>query len=273
MAKNDSKELTIGFSPCPNDTFIFHAMLGGLVETGGYGFVPHLHDVEVLNTMAGQQLLDITKLSFFGYLTLTDHYALLRAGGALGFGCGPLVVAKSSGVDLKTARVAVPGQLTTANLLLHLWQPEVKNVAYTRFDNILPGIQGGEFDAGVIIHEGRFVFEQYNCKEIIDLGKWWENETALPIPLGCIAMRKDLIAKYPGIREDVERIIAHSVRFAHDNPSVSRAYIKEHAQELDDRVIDEHIRLYVNEYTEQLGDKGRQAIDKLEEMARSRRIL
>lgn len=273
MVNNRTIELSIGFSPCPNDTFIFHGMLDGLVDTGDYRFIPHIHDVEELNSMAGEQLLDITKLSFFGYLTLQDQYTLLGSGGALGFGCGPLVVARSSGVDLKKARIAVPGKLTTANLLLHLWQPEVNNVVHTRFDNILEGIKDGEFDAGVIIHEGRFVYEQYSCQKIIDLGQWWEDETELPIPLGCIALKKELVTQYPQMKRDIEKIISSSVRFAHGNPSSSRAFIKSHAQELEDSVIDEHIRLYVNDFTERLGVKGSQAIEKLEEMARGRGIL
>jgi 1,4-dihydroxy-6-naphthoate synthase len=263
--------LDIGFSPCPNDTFAFHAMLHGLVDTGDYHFSSHVHDVEQLNILAGKKKLHVTKLSFFGYLTLKGKYTLLDSGAALGFGCGPLVVAGLGDVDLKKAKIAVPGRLTTANLLLHLWQPELSNIFYTRFDNILPGIQKGEFDAGVIIHEGRFVFKDYNCRKIIDLGEWWEEETHLPIPLGCIALRNDLTT---GKRKaEMESIISRSVRFAHEHPDISRNYVKSHAQEMEDAVINEHIRLYVNAFTEKMGPEGRKAIQTLEEMARCRKLL
>ena len=264
-------QMDIGFSSCPNDTFIFHALLHGLVDTKGFSFTPHIHDVEELNKMAGRRQLHITKLSFFGYLTMKDRYTLLDAGAALGFGCGPLVVAGSADVNLKKAKVAVPGKLTTANLLLHLWQPEVKNIIYTRFDHILPGIQNGDFDAGVIIHEGRFVYENYGCKEIIDLGQWWEEETRLPIPLGCIALRNDKVTG--SAKKDIESILSASVRFAHENPKASKNYVKRHAQEMEDAVVNEHIRLYVNEFTEKLGPEGKKAIETLEEMARCKNIL
>jgi 1,4-dihydroxy-6-naphthoate synthase len=263
--------LEMGFSPCPNDTFAFHAMLHGLVDTGGYRFSSHIHDVELLNSMAGEKKLHVTKLSFFGYLTLKQHYTLLGSGAALGFGCGPLVVGPSGEVNQKKARNAVPGRLTTANLLLHLWQPEVSNIIYTRFDNILPGIQNGEFDAGVIIHEGRFVFENYNCRKIIDLGQWWEEETHLPIPLGCMAIRNDMATEER--KTNVETIISRSVRFAHEHPETSRSFVKSHAQEMEDAVINAHIRLYVNAFTEKMGPEGEKAIQTLEEMARCRNLL
>ena len=261
----------VAFSPCPNDTFIFHALLSGLVDTHGLLFEPHIDDVETLNQWAFSGRVPVTKLSFFAYLHLKDRYELLDSGAALGFGCGPLVVAKSPDVDLSKARIAVPGRYTTAHLLLRLWHPGPLNVEITRFDEILPGVASGRYDAGVIIHEGRFVYPAYGCVEIIDLGDWWEHETGMPIPLGCIAMRKG--AEGLVTKAEMERLIADSIRygFAHREPS--REFIKSHAQELDNDVIDAHIGLYVNEFSISLGEKGRGAVDALEEMARCRKVL
>jgi 1,4-dihydroxy-6-naphthoate synthase len=252
------EQLDIAFSPCPNDTFIFHAMLHGLVDTRGLSFKPYIDDVEALNEKAFAGAHQITKLSFAAYLELTEHYDLLDAGSALGYGCGPLVVARSADADLRSGKIAVPGRYTTANLLFKLRYPEATNIEYTRFDNIMEGVLSGKYDAGVIIHEGRFVYENYNLVKIIDLGEWWEQETGMPIPLGCIAIRKDkdmLLQK-----QNVESIIRESVNYAFKNRQASREYIKSLAQEMDDQVIDSHINLYVNEFTLSLGEKGREAI-------------
>ena len=203
-------------------------------------------------------------LSFAAWLNLKDKYELLDSGAALGFGCGPLLVACSKDISIEDAIIAVPGVDTTANMLFSLRYPEAKNTTVARFDEILPGIRSGKFDAGVIIHEGRFVFRDYGCEQIIDLGEWWEAETSSPIPLGCIAIRKDPdTIKY---KDDIETIIRDSVRFAFDNPEESRKYIKSLAQEMDDEVIKQHINLYVNKFTLSLGEKGGRAVQKLEEM-------
>ena len=154
---------------------------------------------------------------------------------------------------------------TTANMLFTLKYPHAKNITIARFDEILPGIRDGKFDAGVIIHEGRFVFKNYGCVKIIDLGEWWEEKTSSPIPLGCIAIRKD--AETMVYKETIESIIRDSVKYAFENPIASREYVKSLAQEMDDRVIDQHIKLYVNEFTLSLGEKGSEAVNKLEEMA------
>ncbi len=261
----------IGFSTCPNDTFIFHAMIHGSIDTGDFKFLPHLHDVEELNKKAFSGTFHMTKLSFYAYLKLREHYEILDSGSALGFGCGPLLIGKKSDISFANARIAIPGELTTAYLLLKLWNPDIKNVVATRFDNILEGVESGKYDAGLIIHEGRFIYPDYNCIKIVDLGEWWEKETSLPIPLGCIAIKKD--EKIYQHKSSIEKILRHSVEFALMNRDVSRAFVKEHAQELDDTVIDSHIDLYVNDYTVSLGDEGIKAIHKLEEMAQWKKIL
>ncbi|MBT3362069.1 MAG: 1,4-dihydroxy-6-naphthoate synthase [Chloroflexi bacterium] len=265
------KQIDLAFSPCPNDTFVFHAMLNNCIDTGPFKFTPHVHDVEVLNLVAAQGKYQITKLSFYAYMLLKDKYLMLNAGAALGYGCGPLLVAKNKDISVETARIAVPGEHTTANLLLKLWRPDLKNIEVTGFDQILPGIESGRFDAGVIIHESRFTYQDYGCVKIVDFGEWWEFETGLPIPLGCIAVRKD--PEMLEIKDEIERIIRDSIRYAFDNRDASRQFIKQHSQELDDDVIDSHIALYVNDFSLELGDTGSKAIERLEEMARCQKIL
>ncbi len=268
--KDKRHEIKIAFSPCPNDTFIFHAMLHGHIDTGAFRFSAYIADVEDLNQKAFARTFPVTKLSFYAYLLLKDHYTLLDAGSALGYKCGPLLVAKSAPKDFAQARIAIPGTYTTAHLLLKLWRPEIQNVIPTRFDLILPGVQSGEFDAGLIIHEGRFIYPEYNCIKIIDLGEWWESETHLPIPLGCIAIRNDIAGDH---KEKIESILRHSVAYAFENKDASRAFIKSHAQEMDDTVIDSHINLYVNDFSMSLGETGRKAVETLEEMLRCRKIM
>jgi 5,8-dihydroxy-2-naphthoate synthase len=263
--------LDIAFSTCPNDTFIFHAMLHDCIDTGNLRFVPHMHDVEALNQKAFSKTFHISKLSFYAYLKLRQSYEILDAGSALGYGCGPLLVGRSTGLSLPEAKIAVPGEYTTAYLLLKLWHPEIRNVEITRFDNILEGVQIGRYDAGLIIHEGRFIYPQYDCVEIIDLGKWWEDKTSLPIPLGCIALRKE--SPYINLKADIESVIRRSVEYAFQNRDASREFVKLHAQEMEAPVIDGHIDLYVNNFTLSLGDTGKKAIQTLEETARWQKIL
>ncbi len=260
-----NRHIDIAFSSCPNDTFVFHAMLNGLVDTKGLNFIVHIDDVESLNRQAKKGTYQVSKLSFAAWLKLKDKYELLDSGSALGFGCGPLLVARSKDISVDNALIAVPGIDTTANMLFGLRYPGAKNKIVVRFDDILPGIKSGRFDAGVIIHEGRFVFKDYGCVKITDLGEWWEEETSSPIPLGCIAIRK--YEETIGYKDAIESIIRESVTFAFNNPDASRVYVKSLAREMDDDVIDRHIKLYVNEFTLSLGEKGREAIKKLEGMA------
>lgn len=263
--------LDIAFSPCPNDTFIFHAMVVGCTDNGRFRFVPHMDDVEALNLKAFDKTFPVSKLSFYAYLKLRKHYEILESGSALGYGCGPLLVGKTDCIPGPAAKIAIPGEFTTAHLLLKLWHPKFTNVEITRFDNILEGVQSGRYDAGLIIHEGRFVYPRYGLKKIVDLGQWWEEQTGLPIPLGCIAIRKD----HPFIfyKREIESILKRSVSYAFNNRASSRAFIKTHAQELEDKVIDGHIDLYVNSFTLSLGETGNRAVQKLEEMAGAKRLL
>jgi len=268
---SETIELEIGFSPCPNDTSIFDALVNRRIDTQPYLFHPRIADVEELNVQAFSGSWQVTKLSFYAYLLLGDRYLLLDSGAALGYGCGPLLVAGPSFQSLAGARIAVPGRYTTAYLLLQLWLggPGKADVEFVRFDEILPGLAAGRFDAGLIIHEGRFVFPRYNCSQLIDLGAWWEQETGLPIPLGCIAIRRDS-ASHQGA---VERLIRDSILYARRRPAAGRDFIKEHAQELDDKVTAEHIALYVNDFTLSLGSAGNDALSVLKERAERWKLL
>lgn len=263
--------IDIGYSPCPNDTSIFHAMIHGAVDTMGLSFTPHLYDVEELNQKAFEGLFPVTKLSFFAWLRLEKTYALLDSGAALGRGCGPLLVGKKGTLPGKGARIAVPGLYTTAHLLLKLFDSSLENVTVARFDTILAGVREGRYDAGVIIHEGRFVYHNYGLSKIVDLGEWWEQETGAPIPLGCIAARKD--PQTLSLKPRIESVLRESVRYSMKHKAASRSYVKEHAQELDDTVIDSHIDLYVNRFTLSLGEEGALAVQKLKEMAACRNLV
>lgn len=260
--------MTTAFSTCPNDTFIFDAMVHGKIDAGAFRFVPHMADVEELNEKAFEGTYELTKLSFHAYLLLKERYLLLDSGSALGHSCGPLVVARDAGVDIDHGNVAVPGMYTTALLLLRLWKPHVR-VAVLRFDEIMPAVREGKFSAGLIIHEGRFVFEKYGLKKIVDLGEWWENETNLPIPLGCIALRNDFEKYY----QQINNIMKASIEYAHKHPADSREFVRAMAQEMEEDVIARHIALYVNEFTHSLGAKGNEAITMLEKMAREKGVV
>jgi len=257
-------EIDIAFSPCPNDTFIFHAMINNLINTH-LTFVPFINEVETLNKKAFNNTYSISKLSFHAYLLLKKQYELLDSGAALGYGCGPLLVAGPAFKSLKNAKIAVPGIYTTAHLLLKLWNPEIRHIETTRFDNILPGVSSGKYDAGVIIHEGRFIYPEHNCTKIVDLGEWWQEKTGLPIPLGCIAVRRDEATI--SYKKDIESDIRDSVKYALKNRNASNEFVRYHAQEMDKQVIDKHINLYVNDFTISLGELGMTAVRTLEEMA------
>jgi 5,8-dihydroxy-2-naphthoate synthase len=264
-------EINIAFSTCPNDTFIFYAMLHKKIDTCDLNFKSHLFDIAELNKMASIGKYDITKLSFFAYFKLMDKYDILDSGSALGYGCGPILISRSKNISLKNAKIAIPGEMTTAHLLLKIWNPDLNNIEVTGFDNIISGVASGRYDAGLIIHEGRFVYQDYNLIKIIDLGEWWEEETTLPIPLGCIAVKKD-IPEYSK-KEEIEMIIKKSIQYSIDNRNSSEEYIKQYVQELDSQVINNHIDLYVNDFSLSLGDRGRSAIAKLEEMTRLKGII
>jgi 1,4-dihydroxy-6-naphthoate synthase len=265
------RKIDLAFSSCPNDTLTFHALLHGCIDTGPFSFTPYIEDVETLNREALTGRFQVTKLSFFAYLHVRERYDLLDAGAALGFGCGPLLVARSKDISLSQARIAAPGSYTTAHLLLRLWRPDLPAAQVVRFDEILTGIESGRFDAGVIIHEGRFVYPEYGCAEVIDLGAWWEAETGFPVPLGCIALRKDPDGRE--IKADMERLVHDSVAFGLAHPEASREFVRSYAQELAEGVVDAHIGLYVNDFSLSLGEEGGRAVAALEEMARCRGVL
>ena len=253
------KTLSLGYSPCPNDTFIFYALVHEKVPVEGFSFAERLEDVETLNRLASHNELDITKISFHAFAHLRDRYALLRSGGALGKGCGPLVVAREglNKIDLRRRRVAIPGKLTTAFLLLRLYEPGVENIVVMPFDQILHSVQQGVVDIGLIIHESRFTYQQFRLQKILDLGDWWEQTTGHPIPLGGIIMRRSL---YRELSQVMEEKIRESIRYAQTHPEEPRMYIRSHAAEMEESVTRQHIDLYVNEYSRDIGTAGEEAI-------------
>lgn len=266
-------KLSVAYSPCPNDTFVFCGLARGLIDLPLDGFGgrldidTRLHDVETLNRMAFDGAYDVTKLSFHAWLRLRERYRLLRVGATLGRGCGPLVVTRA-GADVtrvRPGRIAVPGEHTTAHLLLRLWAPETLGVVFVPYDRIMGMVANGEVDAGVIIHEGRFVYRERGLVCVADLGEWWEATTGLPIPLGCIAAR----ATFTPLQLDgCEALVERSLRFALANPAATRDYVRQHAQELDAEVTRQHIETYVNAFSLDLGETGRAAVAALETMAR-----
>ena len=253
--------IKLGYSPCPNDTYIFYALVHDKLNNGLI-LRETLADIETLNKMAASEELDVTKISFHAFAYLRNNYCLLHAGGALGRGCGPLLIAKNQ-VDIDTMhnfRVAIPGEMTTAALLLRLYNPSVKDLVVLPFNKIVEAVDRGDVDAGLIIHESRFTYQQYGLKSVIDLGEWWENTTGHPIPLGGILIRRDFGSER--IRE-FDAALRASVEFAHSNSHLVRDYVSLHAQEMDDSVMKAHIDLYVNEFTIDYGSEGEAAIKDL----------
>lgn len=266
--------LRFGFSPCPNDTFAFWAAVHGEVP-GSCSLTAELADIETLNEQAvrGDDAPEVTKLSLPALARCLDRYAVLASGAALGFGCGPLVVSRDSSLalaDLARARVAIPGLHTTANLLLATLLPQVKEAVPMRFDEIMPAVASGSCDAGLIIHESRFTYQQHGLRQLADLGVLWEQATNSPLPLGIIAARRDLGAE---VFREVERTLRESVQLARRHPERPRAWIRQHAQEMADDVCDQHIGLYVNDFSEDLGDAGRGAIDAMLQRGRAAGLL
>ena len=258
----NSLALRLGYSPCPNDTFIFYALMHGRIPLPGIAISEELADVETLNLRALAGELDLTKISYHAFGHLRHDYALLRSGGALGRGCGPLVVARQAMrlEDLRGKLIAIPGELTTANLLLQLHGAGYERLQILPFDRIVAAVATGSVDAGLIIHESRFTFATHGLVAVADLGAWWEELTGLPIPLGGILARRTLGRE---VIAEVERAINASVRYAFAHPEEARAYIRTHAQELDDAVIDQHIALYVNHFSLDLGEEGLAAVHEL----------
>lgn len=248
--------LRLGYSPCPNDTFIFHALVHGLLddaEAQGFEFDVELADVEALNLRADAGDIDVAKISYHAYGYLADRYVLLPAGGALGQGVGPLVVARQPDLDLGGKRIAIPGGRTTANLLLRLWRPEDVELLEYRYDRIMPAVVAGEVDAGLIIHESRFTYPDYGLSELVDLGAWWEREMGELVPLGAIAARRSLGDE---TLTRLTRLIRSSLEYAWRDPEASARYVAQHAQEMEPHVRQQHIDLYVNRYSLDVGEEG-----------------
>ena len=252
--------LQLAYSPCPNDTFIFTPWVEGRIA-GAPPVVERYEDIDTLNQIALKGEPDIVKVSFHALGHLRDNYCLLRSGGALGRGCGPLVAAKTAfGRDaLASKTIAIPGTLTTAALLVRLFVPGLKdaNVTVMPFDRIMPAVCEGKVDAGVIIHESRFTYHRHGLTQIVDLGEWWERETGHPIPLGGILMRRDL---GDDLIRRTEKALADSVDFAFAHTDLVWPTVRRHAQEMDDEVMRQHIALYVNDFTRNYGREGEAAI-------------
>lgn len=267
-------KITLGFSPCPNDCFIFDAIVNKRIDLEGLEFDVKMEDVETLNRWAVEGKLDSTKLSFHAYSYLTEMYQLMNAGSALGFNCGPLLISKKDfTIDEVTAnklKIAIPGKLTTAHFLFSIAFPNATNKTEMVFSEIENAVLSGEYDAGLIIHENRFTYEQKGLKKIIDLGEFWESLIHAPIPLGGIVIKRDLPLD---IKQKVDRIIRKSVEYAFAHPADSKPFIKEHAQEMDEAVMQKHIDLYVNQYSIDLGELGKKAVDLLMKKAKEMGVI
>ena len=267
------KSLSLGYSPCPNDTFIFYALVHEKIAAGDLRFREILEDVETLNQMALRAELDVTKISFHAFGHLRDKYCLLRAGAALGQGCGPLLVSKKYRAlpELRGKKIAVPGRLTTAFLLLRLVEPLLKeNVLVMPFNLIMEAVRNGEADAGLIIHESRFTYPEAGLHKVMDLGEWWETETGLPIPLGAIIAKRDLGG---AVIRQTEAAIRTSLEYAFAHPAEPKKYISRHSQELGEDTIEQHISLYVNDYSLDIGSEGLRAVEELFRLAEEKGIL
>jgi len=266
--------LSLAFSPCPNDCFMFDAIVNRRIDLEGLEFSIRLADIEALNMAAFAGEVDVTKLSFHAYAYCADQYVLLDAGSALGRNCGPLLISKRPiSIDEAAAgnlRIAIPGKYTTANLLCGLAFPRAQDKTELLFSDIETAVLDGRYDAGLIIHENRFTYEAKGLRKIIDLGEFWESEARAPIPLGGIVIRRSLP---DDVKQEVNRLVRHSVRHALADREATLPYVREHAQEMSEDVMYRHIDLYVNDYSVDLGPDGRRAIDLLFDRARAAGII
>jgi 1,4-dihydroxy-6-naphthoate synthase len=266
-------KLTLGFSPCPNDTFIFDALIHHKIDTEGLDFEVFYDDVETLNQKAFRGELDVTKLSFHAFAYVANNYALLDSGSALGFGVGPLLIAKEQLSDFakdSNLKVGIPGKYTTANFLLSLAYPGLSNKVEMRFSEIEDALLRKEIDLGLIIHENRFTYQDKGLHKIVDLGEYWEKETGGAIPLGGIVIKRELPE---AVKLKANRVLQRSVEFAFANPKSGIEFIRSHAQAMDETVMFKHIELYVNKYSIDLGQEGRKAIDLLFAKAQSTGVI
>jgi 1,4-dihydroxy-6-naphthoate synthase len=276
-------KLTLGFSPCPNDCFIFDALVHKKIDMEGLDVEVIMEDVETLNHFSFEEKLDITKLSFHAFLYAQKQYILLKSGSALGFNCGPLLITNSEAVlksfnsqlsapdsSLSTTSVAIPGTYTTANFLLSLAFPQLKNKTEMLFSEIEQAVLDRRVDAGLIIHENRFTYRQKGLKKIMDLGEFWEGLIHAPIPLGGIVARRKFD---PELLQKINRCIRKSVEYAFANPEDVMSYVKQHGQEMDENVMKQHIDLYVNDFSIDLGTKGKEAVTILFNKALEQKLI
>lgn len=263
---------SLGFSPCPNDCFIFDALVHKKIDTQGIDFTIVMEDVEALNQRAFKQELDITKLSYHAFLYLTDYYLLLNSGSALGFNCGPLLVknTKIKITDIDNAIIAIPGKYTTANFLLSLAFPQAKNKKEILFSDIEQAVLSHEVDAGLLIHENRFTYEEKGLEKIIDLGEFWDSLIHAPIPLGGIVVSNKIDVS---LQRTIDQLIKNSVEYAFQNPESCMLFVKQHAQEMSEDVMKKHIALYVNQFSVDLGETGKNAIQLLFDKAQETSLI
>lgn len=255
--------MTLAFSSCPNDTFMFHALVHGLVDTEGLTFDIDIHDVEELNLRARKETYDVSKLSYHGWFAVHGLYDMLPVGSALGWDCGPLLVRRADDPDVlrrKDLKVAIPGRYTTGALLCTLAYPGLGEMLPMLFSDIEGAVAGGEVDLGVLIHEGRFTYRDKGLELVRDLGSWWQESSGCPIPLGGIAVRRSL---GPEIAASMNRALHRSISYALAHPEASREYVASYARELSASIQQQHIDMFVNRYSLELGDEGRRAVDTL----------
>ncbi|MCB9361194.1 MAG: 1,4-dihydroxy-6-naphthoate synthase [Flavobacteriales bacterium] len=267
-----NNKLTLGFSPCPNDTFIFDALIHGKIDTEGLEFDVYLGDVEDLNQKAFNKELDITKISYHAFGYLTNDYILLDAGSALGKGCGPILVKSSKVKSLKLAdvKIAIPGKFTTANFLLSIAHPEATNKVELLFSDIEKAVLNNNVNAGLLIHENRFTYQERGLEKIIDLGEYWEEKTGALIPLGGIVIKRNLPTE---IIQKVNRLLRKSIEYAFNNPESPLDYMQKNAQEMDEKVMMQHVELYVNKYSLDLGVEGKDSITQMFNLAQEKGII
>ncbi len=265
-------KIKLGFSTCPNDTFIFDAMVHQKIDTEGLVFDLLLGDVEELNRLAFSSELDVTKLSYHAYAHLWKKYSILNSGSALGRNNGPILISKRKIYpdEVNDIKIAIPGKQTTANLLFTIAYPNAINKIEYLFSDIEEAIESDEVEAGLIIHETRFTYKKSGLKKILDLGEYWEETTQSPIPLGGIVVRKDFPKE---LKMKINRVIRNSIEFAFNNPKSATSYMKQHAQNMNDNIMQQHINLYVNDFSFNLGNEGRNAINTLYKKAFELKII
>lgn len=265
-------KLTLGFSPCPNDTFVFDALVHSRIDTEGLEFDYFLADIEELNRKAFESEIDITKISYHAYAYAAQNYLILNSGSALGYGNGPLLISKKLMTcdEVKTARIAIPGKYTTANLIFSIAWPDATRKTEFLFSDIENAVLNDEVDAGLLIHESRFTYHNKGLHKIADMGEYWEEMTGLPVPLGAIVINRRIPQE---IAHKVERVIRRSLEYAYSDSLASFDFVRKNAREMDNSVMNNHIKLYVNKFTSDLGDDGRKAVKELFRIAHEKGVI